>query len=65
MDLSYSIDKYIHYCDSIKQYYKQYNINEDDMYKEYLSLKSNKDRESFINRILISKRINKIDNLLF
>jgi len=61
---SFSIENYRYYCDRINQFYKKFNIHEDEKYLKYLQLSSKESRENFLNDIIISKRNHKIDLLL-
>jgi hypothetical protein len=63
-ELDLSIEDYRYYCDRIKQFYKKYNISEDERYLKYVSLPSTEEKESFINNIITERRNKKIDSLL-
>ncbi len=58
------IENYRYYCDRIKQFYKQFNIEDDEKYQQYSSLLSEAEREQFLCDIMTEKRNNKIDSIL-
>lgn len=60
----YSTEDYRYYCDRIKQFYKEFNIEDDEKYLKYLALPSDEDRESFLAEIVTRKRNTKIDLIL-
>ena len=61
---NFSTENYRYYCDRIKQFYKEFNIEDDDKYLKYLQLPSEEDKESYLSDILIKKRNRKIDSIL-
>lgn len=61
---TFSIENYRYYCDRIKQFYKKFNIEEDEKYLTYLTLNSEEDKEQFISEIVTKKRNRKIDLIL-
>jgi len=60
-----SIENYRYYCDRINQFYKKFNIQDDEDYQYYLSLESVYEREEYLNKVITNKRNNKIDSILF
>lgn len=58
------IEDYIYFCDRIKQFYKKFNMTEDDNYIKYCKLKDSNKREVFINEIVDFKRRKKIHSLI-
>ncbi len=59
-----AIENYRYYCNRIKQFYKKFNMKDDEKYLKYLSLPNREQREDFINNIISEKRNAKIDSLL-
>ena len=60
----YSTEDYRYYCDRIKQFYKEFNVEDDERYLKYLSLPNNEEKEQFLADVLTKKRNRKIDSIL-
>lgn len=60
----FSIENYRYYCDRIKQFYKEFNMEDDEKYLKYLALPTEEDKENFLADIITKKRNRKIDSIL-
>lgn len=60
------IEEYKNFCDKINQPYKRFNIDEDENYLIYKSLKNDKlSSEKFIQELNRNIRIEKIDYFIY
>lgn len=60
----FSTENYRYYCDRIKQFYKEFNMEDDEKYLKYLALPTEEDKENFLTDIITKKRNRKIDSIL-
>lgn len=61
---TFSIENYRYYCDRIKQFYKKFNMEDDEKYLKYLALPTEEDKERFLSDVITNKRNRKIDSIL-